>query len=301
MSNIVRIKTIAEVHRFFGIEKPVHPLISISWHQSGQSYDFGDIKITSDLYLIGMKGNVQGTFQYGRNSYDFEEGTMVFTAPGQVASFEYSGLELDDSGWSLVFHPDLIRKSELGRTIRDYSFFDYAVHEALHVSEKENSILTDLVQKIEIELQQNIDKHSQELIIVMLEAILKYCRRYYDRQFHTRTNLNRDLIVRFEEYLNDYFSSYDLIDGGLPTVNQCGEALNMSGPYLSDLLRLETGKGALAHIHTYVIEEAKTLLLNTNDSIGEVAHRLGFQYQQHFSKLFKTKTGISPSDYRNMN
>ncbi len=301
MTDIIRLKTIAEVHRFFGVDKPLHPLISISWHQSDQSYDFGDIRVTSDLYHISMKGDIRGAFTYGRNSYDFEEGTMIFTAPRQVVSFVHSGLELDDSGWSLIFHPDLIRKSALGRTIRNYSFFDYAVHEALHISEKENSILTDLVRKIEIELQENIDKHSQDLIVVMLEAMMKYCRRYYDRQFLTRTNLNKDLLVRFEAYLDHYFSSDELITRGVPTVSQCGEALNMSGSYLSDLLKLETGNGALAHIHAYVIEEAKTLLLNTDDSIGEVAYRLGFQYQQYFSKLFKAKTGISPSNYRNMN
>lgn len=301
MTDIIRLKTITELHRFFGVDKPVHPLISISWHRSDQKFDFGDIRVTSDLYHISMKGDMRGAFTYGRNSYDFEEGTLVFTAPGQVASFEQSGFELTDSGWSLTFHPDLIRKSELGRTLRDYSFFDYAVHEALHVSEKEKGILTDLVQKVEIELQQNIDDHSQDLIIVMLEAILKYCRRYYNRQFHTRTNLNKDLIIRFETYLNSYFASDELIERGLPTVTQCGEALNMTGSYLSDLLKLETGKSALTYIHAYVIEEAKTLLLGTNDSVGEVAYRLGFQYQQHFSKLFKAKTGISPSNFRNTN
>jgi AraC-like DNA-binding protein len=301
MADIVHLKTIAELHRFFGVDKPLHPLISIAWHKSNQHYDFGDIRVASDLYHISMKGNIRGAFTYGRNSYDFEEGTMIFTAPGQVVSFGNSGLELSDSGWSLTFHPDLIRKSELGRTIREYSFFDYAVHEALHVSEKENNSLTDLVQKIEIELRQNIDDHSQDLIVVMLEAILKYCRRYYDRQFHTRTNLNKDLIVRFETYLDNYFSSDELLERGLPTVTQCGEALNMSSSYLSDLLKLETGKSALTYIHAYVIEEAKTLLLGSNDSISEVAYRLGFQYQQHFSKLFKAKTGISPSDYRKAN
>ncbi len=301
MNEIIQLKTIAELHRFFGVDKPVHPLISISWHRADQKFSFGEVRVASDLYHISMKGNIRGAFTYGRNSYDFEEGTLVFTAPGQVASFGESGLELTDSGWSLTFHPDLIRKSELGRTIREYSFFDYAVHEALHVSEKESGILTDLVQKVEIELQQNIDDHSQDLIIVMLEAILKYCRRYYNRQFHTRTNLNKDLIVRFETYLETYFASDELLERGLPTVTQCGEALNMTGSYLSDLLKLETGKSALTYIHAYVIEEAKTMLLGTNDSVGEVAYRLGFQYQQHFSKLFKAKTGVSPSDFRNTN
>ncbi|MEY4531067.1 MAG: hypothetical protein RLZZ156_1788 [Deinococcota bacterium] len=301
MTEIIQLKTIAELHRFFALDKPLHPLISIAWHKADQKFSFGEIRVTSDLYQVSMKGNMRGAFTYGRNSYDFEEGTLVFTAPGQVAAFKQSDFELSNSGWSLTFHPDLIRKSELGRTIKDYSFFDYAVFEALHVSEKESNILTELVKKVEIELQQNIDDHSQDLMIVMLEAILKYCRRYYNRQFHTRTNLNKDLIVRFEQYLETYFASEELLERGLPTVTQCGEALNMTGSYLSDLLKLETGKSALTYIHAHVIEAAKTLLLNTNDSVGEVAYRLGFQYQQHFSKLFKAKTGISPSDFRNIN
>jgi AraC-like DNA-binding protein len=301
MSEIIRLKSIAELHRFFQAQKPVHPLISISWHRADQTFHFGEIRVASDLYSISMKGNMRGAFTYGRNSYDFEEGTLVFTAPGQVVSFGSAEFEMGDSGWTITFHPDLIRKSELGRTIKEFSFFDYAVYEALHVSEKEGNGLTDLAKKLELELQHSIDDHSQDLIIVMLETILKYCRRYYTRQFHTRTNLNKDLIVRFEAYLDAYFASDELAVHGPPTVKQCGDALNMSGSYLSDLLKLETGKSTLTYIHDHVIEKAKTLLLNTNDSVGEVAFCLGFGYQQHFSKLFKAKTGISPSDFRNKN
>lgn len=246
MSDFVHIKSIAEVHRLFGLGKPLHPLISISWHQAGKDFDFGDTKFTSDLYLISLKGNIRGAFTYGRNSYDFEEGTMVFIAPGQVTSFGLFRFALDDPGWSIVFHPDLIRKSPLSNLIRDYLFFSYNVNEALHLSEKEKITLTDLVRQIETEIQQNTDKYSQALILVLLETILKYCHRYYDRQFYTRTNLNSDSLAQFERYLENYFSSEELLNHGLPTVNQCGAALNMSGPYLSDLLRLETGKGALA-------------------------------------------------------
>jgi AraC family transcriptional activator of pobA len=171
----------------------------------------------------------------------------------------------------------------------------------LHVSDKEKQILSELVQRIEIELEQNIDKHSQDLMIVNLESIMKYCSRYYDRQFYTRTNLNKDFIVRFEKYLEAYFASDELQHKGLPTLTECGKALNMSGRYLSDLLKLETGRSAKDHIHGYIIEKAKTLLLNSNASMSQVAYDLGFEYPQHFSKLFKSKTGISPSDYRNNN
>ena len=301
MSNFFHIKSISEVHRLFGLEKPLHPLITIIKEWPKIDFDFGNTKMTSDLYLLGLKGNVKGTFKYGRNSYDYEEGTLAFIAPNQVALFNGKDAEVDSGGWNILFHPDLIRKSELGRTIKDYSFFDYNANEALHVSDKEKQMLTDLVKRIEIELQQNIDKHSQELVIANLETLLKYCRRYFDRQFYTRTNLNKDYIIRFEEYLEGYFASDELLKQGLPTITQCGEALNMSGRYLSDLLKIETGRSAKDHIHSFIIEKAKNQLLNSNSSVSIIAYDLGFGYPQHFSKLFKSKTGISPSDYRRLN
>ncbi|MBK8489317.1 MAG: helix-turn-helix transcriptional regulator [Saprospirales bacterium] len=301
MSEFYHLKSIAELHRLFGLEKPLHPLITIIKEWPKIDFDFKDTKMTSDLYVIGLKGNVRGTFKYGRNSYDYEEGTLVFMAPNQVARFDDADAELDRNGWNIFFHPDLIRKSTLGNTIKDYSFFSYGLNEALHVSDKEKHMLTDFVQRIETELEQNIDKHSQELILVNLESILKYCSRYYDRQFYTRTNLNKDFIVRFEQYLEDYFASDDLVNKGIPNVTECGKALNMSGSYLSDLLKLETGRSAKDHIHSYIIEKAKTLLLNSNSSISEVSYCLGFEYSQHFSKLFKSKTGLTPIEFRNMN
>lgn len=301
MSNFYHIKSIAEVHRLFELEKPYHPLITIVKEWPAIDFDFSSVKMTSDLYLLGMKGNVKGTFQYGRNTYDYEEGTLAFIAPHQVASFADSSQEADKGGWNILFHPDLIRKSELGKTIKAYSFFEYDINEALHVSDKEKKILTDLVERIEIELQQNIDKHSQELIIANLETLLKYCRRYYDRQFYTRTNLNKDYITRFKEFLEVYFTSDELYKKGLPTITQCGQALNMSGRYLSDLLKVETGRGAKDHIHDFIIEKAKNVLLNSNESVSAVAYDLGFEYPQHFSRLFKSKTGLSPTEYRNLN
>jgi AraC-like DNA-binding protein len=207
----------------------------------------------------------------------------------------------NDEGWTIFFHPDLIRTSELGRTIKEYAFFEYALHEALHLSEKEKQILSDFVRHIEIEINQNIDKHSQELIIANVQSILKYCQRFYDRQFFTRTNLNKDYVVRFEKYLKEYFASDNLMDEGLPTVTECGEALNMSARYLSDLLKAETGRSAKDYIHDSIIERAKTLLLASNASVSEVAYELGFEYPQHFSKLFKAKTGYNPTDFRNLN
>jgi AraC-like DNA-binding protein len=252
------------------------------------------------LYMVGLKGNKSGSFGYGRNSYDYEEGTLTFIAPNQVLAFNEKIEGAHEKGWTILFHPDLIRKSELGRTIKEYSFFDYDTNEALHVSDKEKGMLNVLVEYIETELQQNIDQHSQELIISNLETLLKYCRRYYDRQFYTRTNLSKDYITRFEQYLEVYFSSDELLKRGIPTITQCGEALSMSGRYLSDLLKLETGRSAKDHIHSYLIEKAKTRLLNSNISVSSLAYDLGFEYPQHFSKLFKSKTGVNPSEYRGM-
>lgn len=302
MADIYRIKSIPEVHQMFGLEKSKHPLITIirKWPQI--DFDFGNVKLTSDFYLLSMKGKMKGTtFKYGKNTYDFDDGTLVFLAPNQVASFADPIEELDDSGWTILFHPDLIRKSGLGETIKSYSFFNYETNEALHLSDKEKQSLFELVKKIDLELNQNIDKHSQDIIIQNLESILKYSNRYYDRQFYTRTNLNKDFVSKFEQYLQNYFSSSELSEMGIPTIKQCGEAMNMSGPYLSDLLKIETGSSAKDHIHSFLIEKAKTTLLNSSFSISEIAFSLGFEYPQHFSKLFKVKVGVSPSEYRNMN
>lgn len=304
MADFFHVKTISDVHRMLGLDKPKHPLISIIRHWPDVDefeFDIKNVRLTSDLYLLSMKGDTKGSFKYGRNSYDFDEGTLVFMAPNQVLSFEDTADKSHGAGWTIFFHPDLIRKANLGQTIKNYSFFDYDLNEALHTSDQEKLTLENLVQQIEIELQQNIDKHSQELIIINLEMIMTYCHRYYDRQFYTRTNLNSDLVVKFEQHLEAYFSSVDLHDLGLPTVTQCGEALNMSGSYLSDLLRVETGRSAKDHIHAHIIEKAKTILLNTSNPINAVAYDLGFEYPQHFSKLFKSKTGLSPSAYRNLN
>ncbi|MFT5820716.1 MAG: AraC-like DNA-binding protein [Crocinitomix sp.] len=298
MAEFYHIKNISEVNQLFGLGKPLHPLITVIRQWPKVDFDFSKVKLTSDLYLLSMKGT---TFQYGRNEYDFEEGTLVFLAPNQVTSFVDPIEKLDDSGWSILFHPDLIRKSTLGKEISGFSFFDYDVNEALHLSDKEKQFLITLVDKIEQEIDQNLDKHSQDLIVHNLGTILKYSNRYFDRQFYTRANINKDIVSRFEQFLNTYFDSNELQNEGIPTLKKCGEALNMSGSYLSDLLCIETGKSALDHIHAYLIENAKSALLNSGGTISEVAFNVGFSYPQHFSILFKSKTGLSPSQYRSLN
>lgn len=299
--NIIEIETISQIHDAIGIKKPQHPLVSVIPMNLLSNYDYGDASYVLNLYQLSLKTGISGSITYGRNTYDFQEGTMIFSKPLQSMKYSDNEQVSDETGWTLFFHPDLIRKSELGRTIEKYSFFSYDANEALHLSEDERKSLTTLVQKIEQEYNQNIDKHSQDLIIANIELILRYCTRYYDRQFYTRTNLNKDFVTKFESLLEDYYNSGKPLELGLPTVKYFSEQLNMSSHYLSDLLRKETGSGTQDHIYAYMIEKAKTLLLSSGDSVSEIAYGLGFEYPQHFSKLFKSKTGISPLDYRSQN
>lgn len=302
MSEIIHIKTIAEAHLAMGVPAPKHPLVSIiRFNDMPHNVAYGDSRIMSDLYLVSLKDGVSGSMGYGRNSYDFTDGTMIFTKPNQVMVPESKEIDNDSKGWLMLFHPDLIRRSELGKNIDTYSFFSYELHEALHLSEDEKSTLTELADKIEAEYNQNIDKHSQKLIISNIELLLDYCTRYFDRQFYVRTNLNQDIISGFERFLKDYYASDKPHNLGLPTVKYCGEQLNMSPNYLSDLLKKETGKNARDHIYTYIVDKAKNKLLGTTKSVSEIAYGLGFEYPQHFSKLFKSKTGMSPVKYRSLN
>lgn len=198
-----------------------------------------------------------------------------------------------------MFHPDLIRKSELGKKIEQYSFFEYSSNEALHLSDEERTTVTEIALKIEREFNSNIDSHSQILIISNLELLLNYCVRFYDRQFFTRTNLNQDFVSQFEQVIKEYYKANKQIEFGIPTVQYCGETMNMSPKYLSDLLRKETGQSTQDHIHQYIVEKAKNQLLNTTESASEIAYALGFEYPQYFSKMFKKKTAMSPNEYRN--
>ncbi|MCT4629893.1 AraC family transcriptional regulator [Winogradskyella sp.] len=302
MKEIIHIKSITEACKAFGLPSSKHPLVNVVWAKNMPSFNqYIGIKYNTDFFSISLKDGMEGSMGYGRNSYDFTDGTMVFTKPNQVLSIEEKNIQDDAKGWMLAFHPDLIRRSDLGKTISQYNFFDYEVHEALHLSEDEKATLTDLVRKIETEINQNIDKHSQKLIVSTIELILDYCNRYYDRQFYVRTNLHQDHVSEFENFLKSYFNSEKPSEIGLPSVKYCGEQLNMSPNYLSDLLKKETGKSAKDHIYAFVVNKAKNKLLGTTASISEIAYDLGFDYPQHFSKLFKKQTGMSPAKYRVQN
>jgi AraC-like DNA-binding protein len=302
MKDIYRVQSVKQVHDIFKLEKPKHPLITVFTHENLiQQREHINVTFAIDLYQITLKECNPGSFGYGRNQYDFEEGTMMFTKPGQVLTMDEWEEGDYVNGWSLMFHPDLIRKSELGKNIDNYSFFSYDVNESLHLSDDEKKSVLELVNKIEKEYYQNIDKHSQKLIVSNIELILDYCTRYYDRQFYTRTNLNKDIVSKFESLLKEYYNKGKALEGGIPSVKFCGAELNMSSNYLSDLLKKETGRNAQEHIHYYIVDKAKTRLLNSTESISEIAYDLGFEYPQHFTKVFKKKTGMSPAAYRRMN
>ena len=209
--------------------------------------------------------------------------------------------QIDPDGWSLVFHPDIIRKSEFSSKINKYSFFQYDSNEALHLSEKERSSIEDLLEKIVDEYSQKLDRHTQSLIVSNIELFLDYCLRFYDRQFYSRTNLNNDTISKFERLLINYYQFDEAHQKGIPSVKYCAKQLNLSPNYLSDLLKRETGKTTLEHIHYFLIEKAKTSLLNSSDTVSGIAYSLGFEYPQHFSNLFKSKTGLSPKEFRYLN
>ncbi|MBI1307041.1 MAG: helix-turn-helix domain-containing protein [Bacteroidetes bacterium] len=303
MKEIIEVKTISEAHDLLSIRKPRHPLVSvIDAKDLAAVTAVNGLTFRIDLYQIWMKDGVECEIGYGRNSYDFREGTLAFMKPGQIITgTEEHPVPEDAKGWLLIFHPDLIRKSELGKTIHQYSFFDYEVFEALHVSEDEQNSLTEIAEKIAKEIQTNTDRFSQKLIVSNVELLLDYCARYYNRQFYTRTNFNQDLVTRFEKMLRAYYADEKQLSSGIPTVKYCGEQMNMSAHYLSDLLRKETGKNAQEHIHAFITDMAKTALLGTGENVAQIAYTLGFQYPQHFTKLFKSKTGFSPAEYRNLN
>lgn len=299
---MINLNTISETHEGLGFPKPKHPLISVNAQRELDFSQFPEgTKVKSDLFQIWLKEGSECQFGYGRNTYDFQEGTLAFSKPGQVMISTATMEKSEAEGYLILFHPDLLRRSHLGATIESYSFFNYEVSEALHVSDEEKKLLIAQVEQIKNEIEQSIDEHSQSLIVSGLELFLNYCRRYYDRQFIVRSNLNKDLISLFEKELSNYYKGGKPLEVGLPTVSYCASRLNMSSNYLSDLLKRETGRSAQFHIHDFIINKAKNKLIASNDSLKSIAYDLGFEYSQHFSQLFKKRTGMTPSQYRKIN
>ena len=300
---ILRVDSISQLHANMGAGKPEHPLISV--------IDFSELnmcenplrntKFVTGYYSIHLKENFQGTLRYGRGYYDFEEGALYAMAPEQILSVEGETITENIEGWGLFFHPDLIRRFPLGKKIRQYGFFDYETNEALHLSESEKATLTGIVHQIRDEYTSGIDEFSDDVMVANIELLLSYVQRFYRRQFITRKNQNVDLIDRFEQLLRDFFESGRLSKEGMPSVAWCAECLNLSANYLSDMLKKETGKTAMEHIHYQLIEKAKNLLLTTKDTISEISYGLGFEYPYYFGRIFKKKTGMTPTEYRNLN
>ena len=306
MKQTIEIYKVSEMHQMGDLPKPDHPLVSVIYNRDLKTVsDLQEVKIINHLFTIIFKSsNVCSSFSYGRNSYDHEEGTLVFTAPGQVMEFkngDADNTEIDPDGWTLVFHPDIFRKSDLSDKMNKYSFFNYDSNEALHLSVKEKHSIEDLLQKIEQEYSQMLDRHSQHLIVSNIELLLDYCLRFYDRQFFSRTNLNSDIMSKFERFLINYYASDQAHQKGVPSVDSCAKELNLSPNYLSDLLKKETGKTALEHIHLFLNDKAKNSLLNSTDPVSGIAYSLGFEYPQRFSNLFRSKTGMSPTEFRHLN
>jgi AraC-like DNA-binding protein len=298
MEEIVRIVSIAQYNTMRDVTTK-HPLVTVIDLSTAQpmparSFNFG-------LYAVGLKELNCGKLRYGRKHYDYQEGSLIFVAPGQIVGVQPVVEPFDQKGWVLLFHPDLINGTQLGKHIQDYSFFSYDVNEALHLSDKEKSIVLDCFSKIEYELTQNIDKHSKMLIASNIELLLNYCIRFYDRQFITRDHANKGILERFEYLLKSYFSSDKPQQEGLPSVAYCAEVLHLSPNYLGDLMKKETGRSAQEYIQAKVIDVAKERVFDTNKSVSEIAYELGFKYPQHFTRLFKQKTGVTPNDYRTMN
>ncbi|MCU0421416.1 MAG: helix-turn-helix transcriptional regulator [Bacteroidia bacterium] len=301
MKPIIQLQHIAEINNFVN-NKTNHPLVAVVDFSKTDEYLEEGTRLSADFYTIMFKNYCANKVRYGRQSIDFQEGSLICIAPKQVLIMDTEIEKRKDMmGWGLFFHPDLLRGTSLAAKMKDYTFFNYEVSEALHLSDKEKQILFDCVQKIASELQENIDNHSQNLIVSNIELLLNYCARYYGRQFITRRSNNNSIVLQIEKLLNEYFKSTQLKESGLPTVKYLADQVNLSPGYLSDLLKKETGMNAQDHIHYHLIEEAKNILLSSNQSVSEIAYSLGFEYPQYFSKLFKLKTGHTPNAYRTLN
>lgn len=295
----LRIKTITEAHRILGLPKPEHPLISVLNYATLQMpHGTEELSALFDFYYISLKRGFSNKLYYGQQTYDFDEGMMYFVAPNQILRGAGPNPEDDLSGWVLLIHPDLLWANPLAKKIKQYDFFDYAVNEALFLSDKEETIINGIVENIKTECHNNIDRFSQDIIISHLETLLNYAERFYQRQFLTRKKNNHQILNRLEELMNAYFNDADWISKGLPTVQYISDNLAISSSYLRGLLKTLTGQSTQQYIHEKIIEKAKEKLSTTDLTISEIAYELGFEHLQSFSKLFKSKTKQSPTEFR---
>jgi AraC family transcriptional activator of pobA len=292
------INSISELHRLLELPKPRHTLVSVINFEEIKCFADESLRsVAYNFYCIALKKNFKGKMKYGQNYYDFDEGVMTFFSPGQVVTTDIvDGLKL--SGYWLVVHPDFIRNHDLGKRIKQYGYFSYAVSEALHLSHSEEQMIGAIMENIRQEYGSPTDIFSQDVIISHIELLLKYCNRYYNRQFITRGQARPDLLSKLETLLANHFDDALLRQVGLPTVQYLAGKLNISPNYLSDMLKTLTGLSTQQHIHQHLIEKAKEKLTTTDDTVAEIAYQLGFEHPQSFNKLFKNKTRLSPLRYR---
>ena len=293
-------KTLSAYLDYLKLPRPEHPMLSV-FSATGDGFlpcpKESSPPITNDCYSISLKKIVKGDLNYGRTQYDFTNGALIFIAPRQVLQWDDS-MVYDQKGFSINFHEDFLKGTELAHQIKKYSFFSYSANEALHLSPKEEKQIESIAENIQIEYQNNQDEFSKDIIISQLSTLLKYANRFYERQFLNRKELSNDLLEQFNQQLGAYFDSGQLQEKGIPSIEQIADKLSVSQRYLSDTLKKETGKTSTEHLQLYLIDEAKNILLNPNKTISEVAYELGFEYPPYFSRLFKKKEGISPTEYR---
>ena len=300
MDHVHKFNTVSEYNDLSNHET-LHPLVSVIDFSKSKPWSWPGgktIKVNYGLYCIFLKEIKCGDLKYGCTYYDYQEGSLVFISPGQIVEIEDFGQNFQPRGYALMFHPDLIHGTPLGKHIQDYSFFSYQSNEALHLSERERKIVLDCFSKIQYELEHAIDKHSKRLIVSNIEMLLNYCIRFYDRQFITRDNVHKGILERFENLLSDYYQTDKPQTIGLPSVASCASELNLSANYFGDLIKKETGKTAQEYIQSKVIDVAKERIFDQSKSVSQIAYELGFKYPQHFTRLFKQRVGQSPNEYR---
>lgn len=296
MKDIIKIDSVEKYNALFGVET-LHPLVSVVSLAEAKTQPMGRTVFNYGLYALFLKNLMCGDILYGRQTYDYQEGTVTSFAPGQVVETTFAeGMKLDALG--LLFHPDLIKGTSLGQNIRRYSFFSYSSNEALHLSDEEKGIYTDCLEKIKMEISRPADKHSRRLISRNIELLLDYCMRFYERQFITRSQSNKSVIVKFENLLDDYFREQRNVTDGLPTVKYFADKVFLSPNYFGDMIKKETGITAQEYIKSRLIGHAKELILGTEKTVNQISMELGFQYPQHFNRIFKKATGLTPSEYR---
>ncbi len=296
MDKIIKLENIDQYNSLYGLET-LHPLVSVV-DLTKATKTVNHIQMTYGLYALFLKQTKSCDIKYGRQSYDYQEGTIVCFAPGQTIGVETLEDEVSPQVYGVIFHPDLIRETSLGKNIKNYTFFSYAVNEALHLSDQERGIVMDCLEKISIELEHAIDKHSKALIAMNIELLLNYCMRFYERQFITRSNVNKDTLSQFEQLLEEYFQSQHPMQDGLPSVKYFADKVCLSPNYFGDMVKKETGRTPQEHIQEKVIELAKEHITETDETVSQIAYTLGFQYPQHLCRLFKRRVGCTPNEYR---